>query len=213
MKGRLVLLGPPATGKGTQAALISSTFGIPSASTGAMLREAARQGRPEGIEAARYTKYGGMFPDELALRVVRAWIEGRSRFLLDGFPRTLAQACAFDEGLAARATPLDAVFLLDLPEETIRERMTGRLSCQGCGAVYNRAFHNLSEAAACPACGGSLHRRDDDTEEALALRMREYREKTLPVCAHYSNSGLLTTIDATPGRDAVFRTLYDNIRS
>jgi len=211
MKNRLVLLGPPATGKGTQAALLSATFGIPAASTGAMLREERANGTPIGQEAAQWTDQGKLFPDELALRVVWHWVDGRTRFILDGFPRTVGQAEEFDRGLKERDLPLDAVYFLDLPEDIIRERMCSRLTCAKCSAVYNERFHNVTEKTPCPACGGTLFRRSDDTHEALDQRMAQYREHTLPVVDYYRHTGHLVDIDARPGREAVFKTLYQDL--
>ena len=211
MKNRLVLLGPPATGKGTQAALLSATFGIPAASTGAMLREAKIHGNALGAEAAKWTDQGKLFPDELALRVVWQWMDGRTRFILDGFPSTLGQAEAFDRALTERELPLDAVYFLDLPEEIIRERMCSRLTCSKCSAVYNESFHAVTTTTPCPACGGELYRRMDDTYEALDQRMAQYRLHTEPVLQHYEDKGLVKHIDARPNREAVFRTLYEEI--
>jgi len=211
MKNRIVLIGPPATGKGTQAALLSATFGLPATSTGAMLRAEKNRGSAMGLEAEKWTSQGRLFPDELALRVVWQWIDKRSRFLLDGFPRTLGQAQSFDSGLEERGLPLDVVYLLDLPEDVIRQRMCSRLTCTSCGAVYNESFHKISEESPCPACGSLLARRADDTHEALDQRMAEYREQTLPVAGHYRNKGLLKQIDASPGRDAVFNALYEDV--
>jgi len=212
MKNRIVLLGPPATGKGTQAALLSAAFGIPAASTGAMLRAEKTRGSEVGREAEKWTNHGLLVPDELALRIVWQWMNKRTRFLFDGFPRTLGQAESFDAGLDQRGLPLDAVYLLDLPEDTIRNRMVSRLTCPGCGAVYNEAFHRITGESPCPACGATLSRRSDDTNEALDQRMTQYREQTLPVAVHYRKKGLLKQVDASPGRDAVFNTLYEDMQ-
>lgn len=212
MKNRIVLIGPPATGKGTQAALLAAAFGFPAASTGAMLRDEKSKGSAIGLEAEKWTSQGMLFPDELALRVVWQWMGDRTRFLLDGFPRTLGQAQTFDEGLEKRNLPLDVVYLLDLPEAMIRERICSRLTCTKCGAVFNESFHKVTLESPCPACGAPLARRSDDTHEALDQRMVQYREQTLPVAGHYQEKGLLRQIDATPGRDAVFHTLYNDVR-
>jgi adenylate kinase len=213
VKNRIVLLGPPATGKGTQAALLSATFGISAASTGAMLRAEKAKGSEIGREADSWTSQGRLFPDELALRVVWQWIDGRKRFILDGFPRTVGQAEAFDAGLEERGLPLDQVYFLELPEETIRERMSSRLTCSDCGAVFNEKFHNLTSGATCPTCTkGELARRNDDTIAALDNRLAQYREHTLPVAEHYRSRGLLHSIDASAGRDAVYHTLYEDIK-
>ena len=213
MKNRIVLLGPPATGKGTQAALLSAAFGIPAASTGAMLRAEKTRGSEVGREAEKWTNHGLLVPDELALRIVWQWMDKRTRFLFDGFPRTLGQAESFDAGLNERGLPLDAVYLLDLPEEIIRNRMVSRLTCSGCGAVYNESFHHITGASPCPACGAALSRRSDDTNEALDQRMAQYREQTLPVAGHYQKKGLLKQVDASPGRDAVFNALYEDMQA
>ncbi|GAB4177461.1 MAG: adenylate kinase [Terrimicrobiaceae bacterium] len=211
MKDRIVLLGAPATGKGTQAALLSATFGIPAASTGAILREEKRKGSAIGREAATYTDRGELFPDRVALEVVWSWLGARNRFILDGFPRTLGQALAFDEGLDSRSLPLHVVYYLDLPEEMIRERTLSRLTCPGCGSVFNQTFHKLSVGDACPSCGGTLSRRADDTPESLDHRLDQFRQMTMPVVDHYRQAGLLKSIDARPGRDAVYAELYNDM--
>lgn len=206
-----MLLGPPASGKGTQASLLGAAFAMPHTSTGEMLRAERSAGTPLGIEAEAYTSKGLLFPDELALRVVDNWLAERERFIIDGFPRTIGQAQAFDTMLERRGLPLDVVYLLELGDGEVRNRMLGRLTCSDCGAVFNERFHRISPGTPCPKCGGHLVRRADDTEEALAERLRQYDSITRPVAGHYSDLGLLKTIDATDGRDEVFKTLYDDI--
>jgi adenylate kinase len=212
MKNRVVLLGPPATGKGTQAGLLSATFGIRAASTGAILRDEQARGTELGREAEQWTSQGKLFPDELAMRVVWRWLGTKTRFLLDGFPRTLNQAKAFDQGLAERGIPLDVVYFLNLSDDEIRERMCSRLTCSACGAVFNETFHNVTLETPCPHCGGTLFRRADDTVEALNHRLAQYRELTLPVADHYRSTGLLKEVDASPGRDAVYKILYEDMK-
>jgi adenylate kinase len=212
LKQRVVLLGPPASGKGTQAALLGATFAIPHTSTGEMLRRERAAGTALGLDADSYTRQGLLFPDTLALKVVEQWIDGRHRFLLDGFPRTVSQAQAFDRMLQERHLPLDVVYLLDLSDTEVRRRMLGRLTCESCGAVYNTQFHKITGDSPCPKCGGHLARRADDTEEALDHRLEQYHTLTAPVATHYSDLGLLKTIDVTPGRDEVFQTLYADMK-
>lgn len=177
-----------------------------------MLRDERARGTAIGAEADSFTSRGLLFPDELALRVVDQWLDGRTRFILDGFPRTVGQALVFDDLLARRSHPLDVVYFLDLPESEIRERMLGRLTCTACGAVFNTAFHHIHESDACPRCGANLERRNDDTEEALGRRMEQYRTHTFPVIGHYHGQGLIRKIDVTPGRDEVFKVLYDDMK-
>jgi adenylate kinase len=212
MKSRIVLLGPPASGKGTQAALLSATFGIPAASTGAMFREERARGSQLGVEAEHWTVGGKLFPDELALRVVWKWLDNRGRFILDGFPRTLGQAESFDQGLQERDLPLDVVYFLELSDELVRERMTSRLTCKSCSSVFNQKFHNVTAGSTCPKCGGELVRRNDDTDDALDCRLAQFREHTLPVAHHYRDKGLLKEVNVKPGRDAVFSRLYYDVR-
>jgi adenylate kinase len=211
MKNRIVLLGPPASGKGTQAALLAATFGLPAASTGAMLREEKSRGSAIGTEAERWTTQGGLVPDELALRIVWQWIDGRTRFIFDGFPRTLGQAQAFDDGLQERGLTLDVVYLLELSDETVLNRICTRLTCPGCGSVFNESFHFVTKGSPCPSCGVELTRRKDDTREALDRRLSEYRKETLPVTEHYEARGLLRRIDASPARAVLFQALYDDL--
>ncbi len=212
MKNRIVLLGPPASGKGTQASLLGATFGIPHTSTGAMLRAERTRGTRIGAEADSYTSRGLLFPDELALRVVENWLDGRTRFILDGFPRTVGQAVSFDALLKGKSLALDVVYLLELPDPEIKARMLGRLTCKTCGAVFNEQFHKIDAATPCPQCAGELTRRSDDTEEALDTRLEQYRELTRPVADHYESIGLLKKVDVLPGRDAVFQALYNDMK-
>lgn len=177
-----------------------------------MLREERARGTEAGAEADSYTSRGLLFPDELALRVVRNWIDGRTRFILDGFPRTFSQAVAFDSLLKGRALALDTVYLLELPDEEVKVRMLGRLTCKNCGAVFNEQFHRIDSATPCPQCRGELIRRNDDTEEALDRRLEQYRQLTCPVADYYESAGLLKKVDVMPGRDAVFQTLYNDMK-
>lgn len=211
MKTRIVLIGPPASGKGTQASLLGAAFGIPHTSTGAMLRAERSKGTSLGIEADSYTSRGLLFPDDLAIRVISQWLHGHARFILDGFPRTVGQARVFDTLLKERKLELSVVYLLDLPDSEVRIRMLGRLTCENCGSVFNEHFHDIDIGTPCPQCGGVLTRRADDTMEALEHRLAQYREYTIPVINYYRTEGLLRIIDATSRRDIVFKSLYDDI--
>jgi len=207
------LLGPPASGKGTQAEMIAAKYGIPSASTGAMLREERARGTALGREADQWTAAGRLFPDEIALRVVRHWLDerGAESFLLDSFPRTLGQATAFDAELSEMGVELDAVFHLRLSDDEIRERVASRITCTQCGASFSSILHGVTDGDACPACGERLVRRHDDTMETLEERLAQHRLHTEPVVDFYRATGRLTEIDASTGRDVVFQKICNSI--
>jgi adenylate kinase len=207
LKQRIVLLGPPASGKGTQADRLSDSFGIPHVSTGALLRSECERGTPLGHEADGWTSKGLLVPDDLAVRIVATWMkENGARFLFDGFPRTVGQAEYLDAALSVLKAPLELVILLELSEEAIRRRILERISCLKCGATYSASLHGIAEGKPCPRCGCPLVRRKDDTAEALEERLRVYRELTLPVVAYYERtaSSILHRIDAGEGSDAIF---------
>lgn len=212
MKNRIVLLGPPASGKGTQASLLGAVFGIPHVSTGAIVRQERAKGTAIGVEADSYASRGLLFPDELALRFVRQWLGTHSRFIFDGFPRTLGQAVALHSLLESKSVGLQTVYLLELPDEEVRIRMLGRLTCRDCGAVFNERFHKISVEAPCPKCEGALARREDDTLEALDQRLAQYHEFTKPIANYYEAAGILKKVDVRFGRDAVFQLLYNDLR-
>ncbi len=213
MKNRIVLLGPPASGKGTQASLLGAVFGIPHVSTGEIVRNERAKGTPIGLEADTYVSRGLLFPDELAVRFVSQWLGTHSRFIFDGFPRTIGQARALDQLLVDKNLQIDTVYLLELPDSEVRSRMLGRLTCTKCGAVFNEKFHKLTVTDPCPKCEGKLARRQDDTIEALDQRLAQYHEYTQPISDHYEAAGLLKKVDVRFGRDSVFNLLYNDLRA
>jgi adenylate kinase len=203
VKRRLVLLGPPASGKGTQAELIQNRFGIPTTSTGAILRKQAKARTPLGLEAEQIISKGGLAPDALVMQVVEEWLDShRDAFLFDGFPRTVEQAKAFDNTLSRYETSLDLAIALAVSVETIKTRMSLRLVCPTCGKVVSMGRHVRSSHDPCPNCGGPLEKRSDDNQEALERRLAEYWEKTVPVYKYYGN--LLVEIDAGREAEAVY---------
>jgi adenylate kinase len=205
VKRRIVLLGPPASGKGTQAELIQRKFQIPATSTGAILRREAKLNTPIGREADRIISKGALAPDDMVLQLVGQWLDTHEGgFLFDGFPRTLPQAVAFEQMLAARQTPLDVAFFLEATESTIAFRMARRLTCSQCGKVVSLGRHVQSASDRCPNCGGKLEIRSDDNHAALTLRLEEFREKSLPLIDFYSERHLLVPIDADQEADRVF---------
>jgi adenylate kinase len=211
VKRRLVLLGPPASGKGTQAELIQNRFGIPTTSTGAILRKEAKAGTSLGLEAERIISKGGLAPDSLVMQVVAAWLETHPEsFLFDGFPRTVEQAQTFDTILQSRRTPLDLAIALAVSVETIRTRMSLRLVCGNCGKVVSMGRHVQSSHEPCPNCGGPLEKRSDDNSEALERRLEAYWDKTVPVYKYYGD--LLVEIEAGRDVEAVFADIAELIQ-
>jgi adenylate kinase len=205
VKRRIVLLGPPASGKGTQSELIQKKFQIPVTSTGAILRREAKLNTLVGREAGRIISKGALAPDDLVLTLVGQWLDQhREAFLFDGFPRTLPQAVEFEKMLQARQTPLDLAIFLDASEPTIAFRMARRLTCSNCGKVVSIGRHVQSALEPCPNCGGKLEVRSDDNHAALALRLEEFREKSLPLIDFYSGRNLLAKVDANQEVDRVF---------
>ena len=198
-----MLLGPPASGKGTQAELIQNRFGIPITSTGAILRKQAKERTSLGLEAEKIISKGGLAPDSLVMQVVEEWLETHpDAFLFDGFPRTVEQAKAFDAILQERQRPLDLAIALAVSVETIRTRMALRLVCAHCSKVVSMGRHVQSSRDPCPNCGGPLEKRSDDNHEALERRLEAYWEKTVPVYKYYGS--LLVEIEAGRDVEAVF---------
>ncbi len=205
MRRRIVLLGPPASGKGTQAELIERDHGIPTASTGAMMREERARGTVLGREMEKWTLEGKLFPDEVAIQVLTAWLDQGhwDAFVLDGFPRTVGQAEAFDGELTSRGEKLDLAFRLTLSDDEIRDRVLNRVTCVNCGATYGMTFHGVKPGDPCEDCGAKLERRSDDTLETLDARLAEHRRFTDPVVDFYRAAEVLVEIDAASGRGAV----------
>jgi adenylate kinase len=193
VKRRLVLLGPPASGKGTLAEALHARFHLPVASPGAMLRAEKAAGTPLGLEADKLTREGRLLGDTLINAVVHTWLahEAAEGFIFDGYPRTLGQAEALDQMLAERGSRVDAALLLDASPETLRRRVEQRALCSGCGHIVSLGMHVPDTNAKCPRCGGVLHRRNDDNAETLEFRLREYAAKTAPVAGYYEKRGIL----------------------
>jgi adenylate kinase len=191
---RIVLLGPPGAGKGTQAKRIALELGIPHISTGDMLRSAAAQGTPLGREADGYGRQGLLVPDTLVLGILRERLaapDARGGFVLDGYPRNVAQARSL-----AEITPVDHVLYFEIPEAVLIERLSQRRSCPTCGAVYNLTTQPPRTPGRCDRDGTPLIQRDDDTEEVVRTRLAVYREHTLPLLDLYRTQGLLRTVAA-----------------
>ena len=201
---KIILLGPPASGKGTQAEKIAEKFHLPAKSTGAMLREEMRKRSPIGLEAEKLISTGNLVPDEMIFEIIRNWAnENPGGFLFDGFPRTLGQAELLENYLAESGSRLDHVLLLEVDEKEIHERVLHRVVCSQCGRSFRR--ENVEVPGNCPTCGGRLEHRSDDTEEVLTQRLTEYHAKTKPLADYYSQRGLLRRINGNLDPKGVFQ--------
>ncbi|GIJ21525.1 adenylate kinase [Micromonospora lutea] len=213
---RLVLVGPPGAGKGTQAEFIAAHLSVPKISTGDIFRANVSQGTPLGVEAKRYMDAGKLVPDEVTINMVRdrlAEPDAAEGFLLDGFPRTTPQAAALDKLLADLGTALDIVLELVVDDDEVIRRLSGRRTCRGCGKIWHVEFDATSREGVCDRCGAELFQRDDDKPETIAARLREYAEKTAPLVDYYGAQGKLVGIDATgPVEDVTVRAI-DALRS
>jgi adenylate kinase len=197
----LILLGPPGAGKGTQAKQLCADLDLPHVSTGDLLRENRAQGTALGRQAEGFMSRGALVPDQLVLDMLFERVAqpdcGRG-YLLDGFPRTHAQASALEQRLARHSSgaPVDVRALnLEVPESELVERLTGRLTCRKCGAMFHARFSPPKVPSRCDACGGELYQRDDDQQAVVAKRLAVYREQTMPLLDFYAQRGLLRSID------------------
>jgi len=191
---RLVLVGPPGAGKGTQAVFLAEHYSIPHISTGDIFRANLKAGTPLGQEAKSFMDRGELVPDSVTNAMVKDRLTNddvANGFLLDGFPRNVVQAEVLRAILAEQKSPLDAVLELSIADSEIIERLSSRLTCRGCGAP------SPATAQACAACGGELYQREDDKAEVIARRLEVYNEQTAPIIAFYRGEGLLITISAT----------------
>lgn len=203
---RMVLVGPPGAGKGTQAKFIAHHFKIPQISTGDIFRANVASQTQLGLQAKRYMDAGDLVPDEVTIAMVQERLGHKDAvpgFLLDGFPRTVPQAKALAAILADLGTGLDAVLELRVDDEEVVSRLSGRRTCHGCGRVWHVEFDQPKVAGRCDIDGGELFQRDDDQPETIRRRLDVYREQTAPLVDHYDALGLLRTVEATGPVDGV----------
>ena len=209
-----VLAGPPGSGKGTQAKLLAPKLGVPHISLGDLLREAVRNRTRVGEIAKGYLDAGKLVPDQVAIDVAEEAVtkkECKNGFVIDGFPRTLEQAVLFDKLLGKLKFNLKKVLYIDISLNVILQRLTGRRSCSGCGAVFNLQFNPPRKEGTCDECGGPLRQRHDDTEEVIKVRYDVYREQTTPLIKYYSKAGKLVQIDGSKPVNDVFKDVSEAI--
>ena len=208
---RLVLVGPPGAGKGTQAQFIASHFAIPKISTGEIFRANVSEGTELGLEARKYMDAGDLVPDEVTIAMVKDRLghdDARTGFLLDGFPRTVRQAEVLDDLLDPMSAPLDVVLELVVDDDEVVRRLSGRRTCHQCGHVWHLDFDPPSDEGVCDRCGGELFQRDDDSEDTIRHRLEVYADQTSPLIGYYGDKGLLRGVDATgPVEDVTERAI------
>jgi adenylate kinase len=211
----IVLLGAPGAGKGTQATRLSEELDIPHVSSGDLFRENLQKETELGRLAKSYMDKGELVPDDVTIAMVMDRL-GRPDCelgaILDGFPRTLAQAKALDEALAAEGESIAVAPYIKVAEETLLARLGGRWTCKGCKTVYHQLFNPPTVPGVCDACGGELYQRADDTPETHKKRIDVYMEQTRPLIDYYRSAGVLVEIDGEPGVDAVYRALLKAIK-
>ena len=208
---RLVLVGPPGAGKGTQAQFIASHFAIPKISTGEIFRANVSKGTDLGVEARKFMDAGDLVPDEVTIGMVQDRLAGddaQAGFLLDGFPRTVRQAEVLDELLEKTDALLDVVLELVVDDDEVVRRLSGRRTCHRCGHVWHLDFDPPATEGICDRCSGELFQRDDDSEETIRHRLEVYADQTSPLIGYYGDRGLLRGVDATgPVEDVTERAI------
>jgi adenylate kinase len=204
---KLVLLGAPGAGKGTQAEILSRTLNIPTISTGNILRAAMKNGTPVGLKAKEFVESGKLVPDEVIIGIVQERLaepDCANGYILDGMPRTIPQAEALTFALKSQKTKIDFAIDVEVPDESIVQRMSGRRVCPGCGATYHIKYNPPVQEGICDECGAQLIQRDDDKAETVQKRLDVYHAKTQPLIAYYKEQGCMYSVDGTRTMEDVF---------
>jgi adenylate kinase len=210
----LILLGPPGSGKGTQAKKMVEQYHIPQISTGDILRAALKEKTRLGLEAKQYMDQGRLVPDEVVVGIVRDRLKApdcTDGFILDGFPRTVPQAEALGTTLQAMKRGIDHVISIEVDKEELLKRLGGRRTCRSCGAMNHLVFDPPKKEGVCDTCGGELYQRADDQEETIRARLKVYDEQTAPLIAYYREKGLLRTIDGVGEVKQIFQQIVKTI--
>ena len=211
---RVIMLGPPGAGKGTQASRIADRYDVPHISTGDMFRANLKNGTPLGEEARRYMDAGELVPDDLVVRMVDDrlnWQDAQGGWVLDGFPRTIGQAQSLDQLLGAKDRPIDVVLRFAVDDEEVVERLSGRRVCRECGHIYHVNANPPTQEGVCDECGGELYQRDDDKEEVIRTRLDSYAQDTEPLERFYDDRGQLRDVRATGDIDDVTARVMDTL--
>ena len=211
----IILLGAPGAGKGTQAKRIAEKFNIPHVSTGDIFRANIKNGTALGKEAKEYMDQGKLVPDELTVRILLdrvAQEDCKNGYVLDGFPRTIPQAEVLDSELAKLGTGVDYAINVEVPDDNIIGRMSGRRACLKCGATYHLSFLPSKKEGICDNCGSELVLRDDDKPETVKKRLDVYHEQTQPLIDFYNNKGVLKEVDGTVAPDDVFKAIEEILK-
>ncbi len=204
---KIIMLGAPGAGKGTQAKMIAEKYGIPHVSTGDIFRANLKAGTQLGLEAKKYMDAGALVPDELTVRILLdrvAQDDCKNGYVLDGFPRTIPQAKVLEEALTKLSDSVDYAINVEVPDEAIVERMGGRRACVKCGATYHIVNIPPKKEGICDTCGSELILRDDDKPETVQKRLDVYHEQTQPLVDFYSKKGILKDVDGTKGMQEIF---------
>lgn len=207
---KIIMLGAPGAGKGTQAKKIAAKYGVPHISTGDIFRANIKEGTELGKKAKTYMDQGLLVPDELVVDLVAdrlSWEDCTNGYVLDGFPRTIPQAESLDAVLAKKGEKMEYAIDVDVPDENIVNRMGGRRACVGCGATYHVVYNPTKTDGICDACGEKLILRDDDKPETVQKRLDVYHQQTQPLIDYYNKAGILKTVDGTVDMEEVFKAI------
>ena len=209
---KIIMLGAPGAGKGTQAKMIAEKYGIPHVSTGDIFRANIKNGTELGMEAKKYMDQGQLVPDELTVKILLdrvAQDDCKNGYVLDGFPRTIPQAEVLDKALTELGDAIDFAIDVNVPDENIVNRMSGRRACLTCGATYHVTFAPPAKEGICDVCGAELVLRDDDKPETVQKRLAVYHEQTQPLIDYYKEKGVLHSVDGTKDMEEVFQSITE----